>query len=180
MKKGLFGSVFAKLTGKAADDIDEKRQSLIDEEETVGRWKILTRYGKEKTPEASEKIFTEICERTDRCALILMDYNRREQMKASENMSWIYDVNYEQLNQEHIQQILAVGKRCYDYKVRCLLAGINPERIETVVSVDEVHNLVDISKVDTICLLASPSNHLVAETIKNELVNILKKEEGIE
>lgn len=177
MKKGLFGSVFAKFGGKTEEDIVEKKETWTNKQEQVGRWNILMRYGKEKTPEATNAIFDEIAQRQDRCSVILMDYYQKEQIKASENMSWIYDVHYETLKQSQIAQILAIGKRCYDYKIRCLLAGIDEKYIDMVPTTDLASSAIRLSDVDTICFVVSPSNALIAEGIKDEMIKIMKKEE---
>lgn len=179
MKKGLFSSVFAKLSKNEKDETNKTSAALSDYDEQIGRWTILVRYGKEKTPELSEKIFREISERTDRCALILMDYNQKEQMHASENMSWLYDVKYELLNCTSVHQIIAVGKRSFDYKVRCLLAGVAENLIHTTVMTEAVQDMVHLSEVDTVCFLAAPSTYVPMEAIKEELVKIMKKEEEI-
>lgn len=179
MKKGLFGSLFSKMSEKKEEDTAEKIVNLENHEETVGRWQILVRYGKEKSPEISEAVFAEVCERTDNCAVVLMDYNQKEQIHASENMSWLYDTDYEQLNKGNIKQILAVGKRCYDYKVRCLLAGISEECITTALLIDDAGQMVKLAQVDTVCFLVSPSNRIAVETVKTDLIKCMKNEEGM-
>ena len=179
MKKGLFGSLFSKIAGNDKDDTQKTERILNDYEEVIGRWTLLVRYGKEKTPELSEKVFKELRERNDRCALILMDYNQREQMKASENMSWIYDVDYELLKCDSVSQIITVGKRCYDYKVRCLMAGISESIIESTVVVEAAKDIVRLSDVDTICFIAAPSAYVPMEALKEELIARMKKEEEI-
>ena len=176
MKKGLFGSLFSKGSNKKEASNAEKITHLENHEQEEGRWKILIRYGKEKRPEVSETVFSEVCSRTDRCAIVLMDYNQKEQIHASENMSWLYDTDYEQLNQEHIKQIIAVGKRCYDYKVRCLLAGIPEERITTALLADDAGNLAKLDELDTICFLVSPSNRIAVENIKTKMMYCMKRE----
>lgn len=177
MKMGLFGSIFTKISGKNADEAVEKNLKLEDYEETVGRWTICIRFVEEKNPKATETVFKEISDRTDRCALILMDYNQKEQIRASENMCRLYDTDYEQLNQGHIRQILAVGKRCYDYKVRCLLAGIPEERICTEMMLEDVSGAIQFEDVDTVWLLTSLSNRIAMDRLKTTLVNSMKNME---
>lgn len=174
---GLLNSVFAKLSKKNAEDAIETKKLWTDTQEQVERWNICVWYGKEKTPEATNRIFEAISERNDRCAVVLMDYYQKEQVKASENMSWIYDVHYEMI--KHARQILAVGKRCYDYKIRCLLAGIEEACVDTVLTPETVVKELRLSEVDTICFVVSPSNAMLVEGIKDELIKAMKKEAGI-
>ena len=63
-----------------------------------------------------------------RTVFIMIDdlFERRD---SSEFVGWIYDVDFEFLNTPDIKQIVLAGPRCYDYKLRCLIAGIPEERI---------------------------------------------------
>lgn len=61
MKKGLFGSLFSKGSNKKEASNAEKITHLENHEQEEGRWKILIRYGKEKSPEVSETVFSEVC-----------------------------------------------------------------------------------------------------------------------
>ena len=180
MKKGLFASIFGKKKGDSEARAEEMNRDLIDTEDKVGRWTILVRYSKEKSPEETERIFKDINERTESCAVVLMDYNQKEQIKASENMSWLYDVKYELLNKDTIHQIVTVGKRCFDYRVRCLLAGIGEEKIAIAPMSEKVKDLIDLEQADTICFVAAPSTYIVVESIKEELMETMKKREKME
>ena len=179
MKKGLFGSIFGKFKGNASDYTEERRPGLEDSEEKVARWNVLVRYGKEKTPEETERIFQEIHERTDRVAVVLMDYNQKEQVKASENMSWIYDVNYNLLNTDKVCQVVTVGKRCFDYRVRCLLAGIAEEKITVAPIAEQVKELVALEAIDTLYFVAAPSTYIVVESIKEDVMAAMKEKENM-
>ena len=44
-------------------------------------------------------------------------------------IGWIYDADFEFLNTPDVKQIVLAGPRCYDYKLRCLIAGIPEERL---------------------------------------------------
>ena len=180
MKKGLFGSIFGKFKGNASEYTEERRPGLEDSDEKVGRWNVLVRYGKEKTPEETERIFQEIHERTDRIAVILMDYNQKEQIKASENMSWIYDVNYNLINKDTVCQVVTVGKRCFDYRVRCLIAGICEEKIAISPITEKVKDMIALDAIDTLCFVAAPSTYIVVETIKEEVMAAMKEKENME
>ena len=47
----------------------------------------------------------------------------------SENTCWIYDADFEFLNNDSVVQIVCAGKRAKDYKLRLLIAGVPEERI---------------------------------------------------
>ena len=108
-----------------------------------------------------------------------MDYNQKEQVKASENMSWIYDVNYNLLNTDTVGQVLTVGKRCFDYRVRCLLAGIAEEKIAVAPIVEQVKELVALEAIDTLYFVAAPSTYIVVESIKEDVMAAMKEKENM-
>jgi len=57
---------------------------------------------------------------------------------------WIYDVDYEFLNDPDILQVVVGGPRCYDHRLRLLMAGVSEDRI----SVAEDELLTDDSDLE--------------------------------
>ena len=53
-------------------------------------------------------------------------------------ISWLWDVNFEQLNQPHIQKILLCGRYAYDLATRFSYTGIPAEKIEILPSVEDI------------------------------------------
>lgn len=145
--------------------------------EVIGQWNILTFYSMEKDPKRSETVFKMIAEESEDCTVILMDYNQREQIQGSENVGFIYDAEYEYLCRSHIKQVITVGKRCYDYKMRCLLARVQKERINTAFQTNDVAELVKLSDVKNICFVMSPSTRFEVEQIRTKLTVRMKKGE---
>lgn len=145
--------------------------------EVIGQWNILTFYSMEKDPKRSETVFKMIAEESEDCTVILMDYNQREQIQGSENVGFIYDAEYEYLCRSNIKQVITVGKRCYDYKMRCLLAGVQKERINTAFQTNDVAELVKLSDVKNICFVMSPSTRFEVEQIRTKLTVRMKKGE---
>jgi len=52
-----------------------------------------------------------------------------ERKDSSEFIGWIYDADFEFLNTPEMKQIILAGPRCFDYKLRLLIAGIPEEKI---------------------------------------------------
>ena len=143
--------------------------------EVIGQWNILTFYSMEKDPKRSETVFKMIAEESEDCTVILMDYNQREQIQGSENVGFIYDAEYEYLCRSHIKQVITVGKRCYDYKMRCLLADVPEEQIDTAFQISDAAELVKLSEVKNICFVISPSTRFEVEQIRTKLTVRMKK-----
>lgn len=59
----------------------------------------------------------------------LFDIRSKER---SEVISYIYDTDYECLNRSDINKIIVAGVRCYDYKVRLLLANVDENKIVAI------------------------------------------------
>lgn len=53
-------------------------------------------------------------------------YERRD---SSEFIGWIYDTDFEVLAKDDVRQVIALGPRCIDYKIRLQMAGVPAERI---------------------------------------------------
>ena len=143
--------------------------------EVIGQWNIVTFYSMEKDPKRSETVFKMIAEESEDCTVILMDYNQREQIQGSENVGFIYDAEYEYLCRSHIKQVITVGKRCYDYKMRCLLADVPEEQIDTAFQISDAVELVKLSEVKNICFVISPSTRFEVEQIRTKLTVRMKK-----
>ena len=60
---------------------------------------------------------------------VILALDDLDESKSSERIGWIYDTDYEFLNDENIVQILATGGRCWDHQVRLLLAGVPREKL---------------------------------------------------
>lgn len=105
-----------------------------------------------------------------RTVFIMIDdlFERRE---SSEFIGWIYDADFEFLNTPDIKQIVLAGPRCFDYKLRLLIAGVPEERI---LCEEDEFKAVDImdKDIDKLYLLHDTSTYDLAckveEKIKTE------------
>ena len=96
--------------------------------------------------------------------LVIDDYYERKD--SSEFIGWIYDTDFEVLAKDDVKQVVALGPRCMDYKVRLLMAGIPEDRIlcgaeefstiETMKTdgVERIYVLYDTSTYDLACKVA--------------------------
>ena len=98
-------------------------------------------------------------------------YDRKNSIEYS---GWIYDVDYEFLTREGVEQIIATGPRCYDHKVRLLLAGVPEEKI--FCSVDEMTgiDLVKIDLVDSVYILYDTSTYNLSCKMKEKMLSVLE------
>ena len=73
--------------------------------------------------------------------------------KSSETISWLYDTDFEFLNKNNIRNIIVAGPRCYDMKVRLLLAGISDSKIIIMENQKDIVNFVNIDGIDKLYYL---------------------------
>ncbi len=62
-------------------------------------------------------------------SVVLVIDDLYERKESSEFIGWIYDTDFEVLAKDDVRQVLALGPRCMDYKVRLQMAGIPAEKI---------------------------------------------------
>lgn len=111
-----------------------------------------------------------------RTVFIMIDdlFERRD---SSEFVGWIYDVDFEFLNTPQVRQIVLAGPRCYDYKLRCLIAGIPEERILCEQDEFKAVDIMD-KDIDKLYLLHDTSTYDLAcrveEKIKEEFSKAYK------
>ena len=62
-------------------------------------------------------------------SVVLVIDDLYERKDSSEFIGWIYDTDFEVLARDDVRQVIPLGPRCIDYKLRLQMAGIPAERI---------------------------------------------------
>ncbi|MDD3222597.1 MAG: Mur ligase family protein [Clostridia bacterium] len=145
--------------------------------EKVGNKEVIMCLAKGQSPIASSRVFEFIAEQGGNSAVVLLNYDYHDDLHSSENMAWIYEADYEFLNTDSVKQIIPGGKRCYDYQLRALLAGVSEERIECALNPEDVVKLVNLSEVDKIYILHAVYTRPKALEIKEHLIKRIQKGE---
>ena len=97
-------------------------------------------------------------------------YDRKESIEFS---GWIYDVDYEFMTREGVEQVIATGPRCYDHKVRLLLAGVPEEKISCATDEMAGIDLIKTDAVDSVYILYDTSTYNLSCRMKDKLLAIL-------
>ena len=109
-------------------------------------------------------------EKGARTVFIMIDdlFERRD---SSEFMGWIYDADFEFLNTPDIRQIVLAGPRCFDYKLRLLIAGIPEERI---LCEEDEFKAVDVmdKDIDKLYLLHDTSTYDLACKVEEKIKTV--------
>ena len=154
----------------------ELARSRYDVEEVGGK-EIIFCLAKGQSPIASSRVFDFITQRGGSAAIILLNYDSHDQAHSSENMGWIYEVDYEFLRDGCVKQLIPTGNRCYDYQVRALLAGMEPERVCAAPKPEEAAALVDLDKVDKVYILHAVFTVGDARRAREELIRRINGKE---
>lgn len=98
-------------------------------------------------------------------------YDRKSSIEYS---GWIYDVDYEFMTREGVEQVIATGPRCYDHKVRLLLAGVPEEKIFCAVDEMAGVDLVKTDSVDSVYILYDTSTYNLSCKMKEKMLSVLE------
>lgn len=109
-----------------------------------------------------------------RIVVLLLD-DVFDEKDSSENTAWLYDADFEFLNDPEIPQILAVGVRCLDTKLRLLIAGIPEERITVVPDAANAAEAVRLELCDKVFVLYEVYRHEQAVEVRNAIAERMKQ-----
>lgn len=70
-----------------------------------------------------------------------------------QDISWLYDIDFELLKDETIDQVICLGPFAYDIATRIQLAGITKRKIKTVANVQDIYPMLSTSKGDIFAIL---------------------------
>lgn len=105
---------------------------------------------------------------------VILALDDLDESRSSERIGWIYDTDYEFLNDENVVQILATGVRCRDHQVRLLLAGVPREKL--VCSEDELAAIEQLrcEGLESVYLLHDMSSYSRSVTAMEKLRGVLE------
>ncbi|MGN0733660.1 MAG: MurT ligase domain-containing protein [Emergencia sp.] len=91
--------------------------------------KIHMMLAKDKNAFAGSRVFEYIAQTPGTKEIIIMNSCQDDAVHWSENICWLYDCDFEFLNNDSIKNIVVCGPRVKDYRYRLLLAGVPDEKI---------------------------------------------------
>lgn len=115
--------------------------------------KVFTRMAKGQNATATSSVFENISKEPGEKEVILLLDEVYDDPNKSETAAWIFDTDYEFLNNEHIKKIIVGGERYLDHRVRLLMAGVPEEKMICIRGMQETAELADVSGVDSIYIL---------------------------
>lgn len=145
-------------------------------EEKAGGVTIVQALSKGQSAVSSSRTFEYVAQ--DPCKKVIMiaedDFGDRQ--KSIEYVGWIYDLEFEQFARDNVLQVVCCGPRCYDHRVRALIAGIPDDRL--AYDLDEVAaaDKVRLDGVEKIYILYDCDTYGISCKMKQRLLKRLEGE----
>ena len=138
--------------------------------------KVIMLLSKDRNALGSSRTFDYASSKEGNKKFILMMNNLDDEKKWSENICWLYDCDFEFLNKKDIENIVVTGPRFKDYKLRLLLAGVNEDKILGTRYEIDAPKLLKYNKDDTIYLLYGTDSIILANKVKDKIIDIIKED----
>lgn len=111
-----------------------KRSQMRFESFVVGKKQVIKLFAKTKSPMGTSRSFEIVASHPGTKSLLLLpeDFEPEDVRDSVSWLGWIYDSDFEWLNDASIKQIIVAGWQADDYRVRLNLAGVPDERVLTL------------------------------------------------
>lgn len=140
----------------------------------VGGIELITQMAKGQNATATSTVLECVARDAGEKEVVLMLDEVFDDPKKSETVAWIYDSDYEFLNNDHIRKIVVGGERYLDHRLRLRLAGVPAERIVCVRDPLETAQYVDPEGLDRIYVLHDVNSvtrgHRVRDAIRARIL----------
>ena len=103
-------------------------------------------------PIANSRVIDAIRNSTGKKTVIIMNDNSVRRI-YSEMFSWIYDTDFECLNNEDLNKLIFASWKCQDFKVRCLLGGFPEDKLIAIPDHRETADYVDANAWEDVYIL---------------------------
>ena len=140
----------------------------------IGKITLVLQAAKETNAIASTMALSYMTQRPGKKSVLLMMNSMYDEKYWSENICWMYDCDFEVLNDPSIEQIVVAGPRYLDYRLRLLIAGIAPEKILYTRDEKEAAERIEMQAGESIYIL----HGMDSQNLYSEVLEILKKRAG--
>lgn len=145
--------------------------------DTEGKINIISHLAKGQNPIACSCVFDYVKHEPNKKEIILLIYDYFDAKESSENMTWIYDCDFEFLNDELIDKIIIYGPRKEDFKLRLLLAGVPSKKLILSKNAKDAVNNLSLNKNKDIYILFELFTESEAHNLREKIINRIKGKE---
>lgn len=136
--------------------------------------KVVTNMTKGQNPVACSIVFDYMRSEPGSKEIILM-LDDATYKKTTEIMTWIYDADFELLNDDSIKRIVACGVRTNDYRLRLLLAGVPEEKIRCVTLETDAPHELELCGTDKVFILHDLTTPKLTASVKKGVLEEIEK-----
>lgn len=151
--------------------------SRFDAEE-IGDKSVFMMLAKEKNAFGTTRVFDYISKQPGKKEIILANSCLGDEKHWSENTCWLYDCDFELLNNDSIANIVVTGARAKDQKLRLLLAGIPEEKISYSRDENDSPEQLKFFENDNIYILYGTDSIALGKKIEAKTKDMIRSEKG--
>lgn len=144
-------------------------------QEQIGGWELTEIMAKGLNAVACSRNFDYVANASGKKAVVLLLDDVFDEKSSSENIAWLYDADFEFLSGDDVVQVLAVGARCLDTRLRLLIAGVPEERITVVPQAKDAAAGVGLDDCDKVFVLYEVYRQSQAVAVRNAIAERMRK-----
>ena len=131
---------------------------------------LITMLSKNQNPISCSRMFNYIKDESGKKIVILFVTDSKDKKHGIEDISWIYDTDFEYLNDDSINQIIVAGTRYLDVIVRLKLANISSDKIVGVEDYNKVPSNIYYNDFDKIYILYELYAYDIVKKMKKDIL----------
>lgn len=136
---------------------------------------VIQALSKGQSAVSSSRTFEYVANEAGNKVIMLAMDDLHDREKSIEYVGWIYDLEYEQFARDDVKQVVCCGPRCYDHRLRLLIAGVPEEKIAYNLNEVEAVDQVKLQGVDRIYMLYDCENYGISCKMKQRLLKRLEE-----
>ena len=140
----------------------------------VGDVDLVTSIAKGQNAVACSIVFNYVASKPGRKEILLLIEDHGDNQHSYENTAWLYDCDFEFLNDEKIERIVIGGKFSPDIALRLRLAGVPAEKIFTELDPMETAKDLSYEKDKTVYLLYDIYQQVTTDAVVKRITEIAK------
>ena len=158
----------------------EEMQNIFSEEkivesryskEEINGINVISHMSKGQNPIACSCVFDYVRNEKAKKELILLLFDYFDAKESSENITWLYDCDFEFLNSENIDKIIIGGPRAQDFYLRLLLAGVPKEKLNWTEKSEDTVEYLSLDNNKDIYILYELYDEKIADDVRKRVID---------
>ncbi|MDD3048854.1 MAG: MurT ligase domain-containing protein [Bacilli bacterium] len=140
------------------------------ENKIIKNIEVVKMLSKNQNPVSCSRMFDYVSSENGSKAIVLCVTDSKDAVHGSEDISWLYDTDFEYLKEKDIKQIIVCGTRSYDTILRLKLAGIDEKIISCSLDYKDVEKKLMMENLDKVFILYELYAYQTACYIEKKIV----------